>query len=161
MWHDTKKIVSEPRAVPHCFSLYHLDAQSYPSNTSCDPWSPGQLDAGRLHYRRVCIYVAHGKQCRSSSLTTWYLSYGNIFSIVLIMRSKPGLRFLYSYSSRNSSRCSPLLSLTSPPRPRICAEDLRNPAGAPSEEDILHATKLKKVDMCVITFLWHYLTVLW
>ena len=25
MWHDTKKIVSEPRTVPRCFSLYYLD----------------------------------------------------------------------------------------------------------------------------------------
>ena len=66
-----------------------------PSNTSCDPWSPGQLGAGRLYYRRVCIYVAHGKQRRSSSATSWYLSCGNMFSIVL-WRSKPGLRFLYS-----------------------------------------------------------------
>ncbi|CAM9777756.1 unnamed protein product [Ascophyllum nodosum] len=24
----------------------------------CDPWPPGQLGAGRLHYRRVCICVA-------------------------------------------------------------------------------------------------------
>ena len=35
-----------------------------PSNTSCDPWPPGQLGAGRLHYRRVCICVAHGERCR-------------------------------------------------------------------------------------------------
>ena len=35
-----------------------------PSSTSCDPWPPGQLGAGRLPYRRVCIYVAHGKHCR-------------------------------------------------------------------------------------------------
>ena len=94
-----------------------------PSNTSFDPWSPGQLGAGRLHYRLVCIYVVHGKQSRSSSTTNWHLSCGNVFSLVL-WRPKPGLRFLYSYSSRNSSRCFPLLSLTSPPRPRFCAEDL-------------------------------------
>ena len=71
------------------------------------------------HGPRVCICLAHGKQRRSNSTTSWYLSCGNIFSIVL-WRSKPDLRFLYSYyysSSRNSSRCSPLLSLTSPPRP--------------------------------------------
>ena len=78
------------------------------SNTSCDPWPPGQLGAGRLHYRRACIFVAHGKQHRSNSTTSWYLSRGNIFSIML-WRSKLGLRFLYFYSSsRNSSRCSPL-----------------------------------------------------
>ena len=97
-----------------------------PSNTSCDPWPPGQLGADRLHYRRVSIYVAHGKQRRSSSTTSWYLSCGNIFSIVL-WRSKPGLRFLCSYSSMNSTRCSPLLSLISPPRPRFCAEHLPKP----------------------------------
>ena len=34
-----------------------------PSNTSCDPWPPGQLGAGRLPYRRVCTCVAHGKHC--------------------------------------------------------------------------------------------------
>ena len=60
-----------------------------PSNTSCDPWPPDQLGAGRLHYRRVCIYVALGKQRRPSSATSWYLSCGNIFSRVL-WRSKPG-----------------------------------------------------------------------
>ena len=65
----------------------------YPSNTSCYPWLLGQLGAGRLHYRRVCICVAHGKQRRSSSATSWYISCGNIFSIML-WRSKPGLRFL-------------------------------------------------------------------
>ena len=127
-----------------------------PSNISCDPWPPGQLGAGKVHYRRVCIYVAHGKQRRSSSTTSWCLSSGNIFSIVL-WRSKPGLRFLYSYSSRNSSRCSPLLSLTSTQRPRFCAEDLPKPRWSTFEEDnLLHATKPKKVDqMRVVTFLWH------
>ena len=60
MWHDTKEIVSEPRTVPRCFSLYYLDHSHNPSNTSCDPWPPGQLGAGRLpYYRRVCICVAH------------------------------------------------------------------------------------------------------
>ena len=99
----------------------------HPSNISCDPWPPSQLGAGRFHYRRVCIYIAHGKQGRSSSTTSWYLSCGNIFSIVVLWRSKSGFRFLYSCSSRNSSRCSRLLSLTSPPRPRFCAEDLPKP----------------------------------
>ena len=64
MWHDTKKIVSEPRTVPRCFSLYYLDHNHNPSNTSCDLCPPIELDAGRLPYRRVCICVAHGKQCR-------------------------------------------------------------------------------------------------
>ena len=98
-----------------------------PLHTSCVSWPTGQLGAGRLHYGRVCICVAHGKQRRSSFTTCWYLSRGNIFSIVVLWRSKPGLRFLYSYSSRNSSRCSPLLSLISPSRPCFCAEDLPNP----------------------------------
>ena len=40
------------------------------SNTSRDPWPPGQLGAGRLHYRRVCICVAHGKRCRLLSATS-------------------------------------------------------------------------------------------
>ena len=131
MWHDTKEIVSGPRTVPRCFSLLYLfwTHGHNPSNTSCDPWPPGQLGADRFHYRRVCIYVAHGKQRRPSSTTSWYLSCGNIFFIVVLWRSKPGLRFLYSYSSTVGtaaccSRCSPLLSLTSPPRPRFCAEGL-------------------------------------
>ena len=64
----------------HCIIWTH---GHNPSNTSCDPWPPRQLAAGRLHYRRVCIYVAHGKQRRSSPATSWYLSCGNIFSIVL------------------------------------------------------------------------------
>ena len=51
-----------------------------PSNTSCDPWPPGQLGAGRLPYRRLCTYVAHGKHCRLSSATSKYISCGNIFS---------------------------------------------------------------------------------
>ena len=97
-----------------------------PSHTSCHPCPPGQLGAGRLHYRRVCTYVAHGKQRRSSSTTSWYLSYGNIISLVL-WPSKPGLGFLYSHSSRNSSRCSPLLSLVLPPEPQFCGEDLPKP----------------------------------
>ena len=50
-----------------------------PSDTSCDPWPPGQLGGGRLHHPRVCIYVAHGKQRRSSSTINWYFSCGNIF----------------------------------------------------------------------------------
>ena len=55
MWHDTKKIVAEPKTVPRCFSLYTIWTHGhYPSNTSCDPWPPGQLGAGRLLYRRVC-----------------------------------------------------------------------------------------------------------
>ena len=53
-----------PRTVPRCFSLYHLDHGHNPSNTSCDPWPPGQLGAGGLPYRRVCIYVAQGRHCR-------------------------------------------------------------------------------------------------
>ena len=127
MWHDTKEIVSEPRTVPRCFSFYRLDVRSNPSNTSCDPWPPGQLGAGRLRYCRVCIYVAHGKQRGSSFTTSWYLSCGNILSIVVLLRSKSGLRFLYSYSSRNINRCSPLLSLTSPQTPWVRAADLSKP----------------------------------
>ena len=57
MWHDTKKIVSEPRTVPRCLSLYYLDHSHNPSNTSCDLWPPGELGAGTLPYRRVCICV--------------------------------------------------------------------------------------------------------
>ena len=40
-----------------------------PSNTSCDPWPPGQLGADRLPYRRVCICVAHDKHWRRFSGT--------------------------------------------------------------------------------------------
>ena len=69
MWHDTKEIVSESRTVPRYFSPYHLDHGYNPSNTSCDPWLRGQLGAGRLPYRRVCICVAHGKYCRLFSGT--------------------------------------------------------------------------------------------
>ena len=106
MWHDTKEIDSEPRTVPRCFSLYHLDHGHNPSNTSCDPCPPSQLGEGRLPYLRVCICVENGKHCRLFSKTRLYLSCGNILSIV--RRSKPGLHFLYSYSSRNSSRFSAL-----------------------------------------------------
>ena len=106
MWYDTKEIVSDSRTVPRCFSLYHSDHGHNLLNTSCDPWPPGQLGAGRLPYRRVCICVAHGKHCRLFSGPRGYLSCGNIFSIV--RRSKPGLRFRYSYSSRNSRRFSAL-----------------------------------------------------
>ena len=53
MWHDTKEIVSEPRTVPRCFSLYYLDHGHNPSNTSCDLWPPDELGVGRLPYRRV------------------------------------------------------------------------------------------------------------
>ena len=47
--------------VLRCFLLYYLDHGHNPSNTSCDPWPPGELGAGRLPYPRVCICVAHGK----------------------------------------------------------------------------------------------------
>ena len=87
-----------------------------PSNTSRDPWPPGQLGAGRLPYRRVCICVAHGKHCRLWSETSRFLSCGNIFSRVVLGRHEPGLP---PCSSRNNSRYGPLLSLISPPRPRF------------------------------------------
>ena len=58
MWHDTEKIVSEPRTVPRCFSQYYLDHSHNPSNTSCDLCPPIELGAGRLPYRRVCILFA-------------------------------------------------------------------------------------------------------
>ena len=94
------------------------------SNTSCDPWPPGQLGAGRLHYRCVCICVAHGQHCRLFSATSSrYLSCGNILPRVVIGRPEPGLP---PCSSRNSSRYGPLLSLISPPRPRFCSADLPN-----------------------------------
>ena len=123
MWHDTNKIVSEPRTVPRCFSLYHLDHGHNSSKTSCDPWPPGQLGAGRLPHRRVCICVAHGKHCRFWSETSCYLSCRKIFSRVVLGRPEPGLP---PCSNRNSSRYGPLLSLISPPRPLFCSADLPN-----------------------------------
>ena len=75
-----------------------------PSDTSCDPRTPGQLVAGRVHYRRVCICVAHGKHCRLFSATSRYLSCGNIFSRVVLGRPGPCLP---PCSSRNSSRHGP------------------------------------------------------
>ena len=88
-------------------------------------WQPYRVDPYSCH---MCDHTyIHGKQRRSSSTTSWYLSHGNIFYIVVLWRSESDLRFLYSYSSRNSISCSPLLSLTSPPRPRFCAEDLPKP----------------------------------
>ena len=123
MWHDTKEIVSEPRTV-HVVSHYTICTHGHnPSNTSCDPGPPGQLGAGRLPYRRVCICAAHCKHCRIWSETSLYPSCGDIFSRVVLGRPEPGLP---PCSSRNSSRYGPLLSLISPPRPRFCAEDLPN-----------------------------------
>ena len=115
-----------------------------PLHTSCAPWPAGQLGAGRLHYRRVCICVAHGKQRKSSYTTSWYLSCGNIFSIVVLWLSKPGFRFVLSYSSRNSSSRSPLLSLTLLPRPRFCAEDLPKPCWSTTFYMLLSRRKLTK-----------------
>ena len=161
MWHGDKEVASEPRTVLPCFSLYNTGRTVTTLYTPSVPHGPQgssvQLGAGRLHYRRVCSCVAHDKQRGSSFTTSWYLSCGSIVSIVVLWRSKSGLRSLYSYSSRNRSRYSPLLSLASPPRPRFCAEDLSKPAGAHSEEDnLLHATKPKKVDLlCVVSFLCH------
>ena len=83
-----------------------------PSNTSCDPWPPGQLGAGRLPYRRVCICAARGKHCRLWCETRGYVSCVNIFSSVVLGRPEPGLP---PCSSRNSSRYGPLLSLIAPP----------------------------------------------
>ena len=114
-----------------------------PSNTSCDPRSSGQLGAGRLHYRPVCICVAYGKHCRLLSATSLYLSCGNIFSRVVLGRPEPGLP---PCSSRNSSRYGPLLSLRLRDR-GFAHQTSPTPAGAPCEVDnLLHATKPKKVD---------------
>ena len=105
-----------------------LDARSNPLHTSCAPWPAGQLGVGRLRYRRVCICVAHDKQGISpATRSSWYLFCGNIFSILVLWRSESGLHFLYFCSGRNSSKGPPLLSPTSPPRPRFCAEDLPKP----------------------------------
>ena len=43
----------------------------------------------------------------------------SLVAIVLFWRSEPGFRFLYSYSSRDTSRCPPLLSLTSLPETAV------------------------------------------
>ena len=124
MRHNTKEIISEPRTVPRCFSLYHLDHGHNSSNTSCDPWPPGQLGAGRLFYRRVCICVAHGKHCRLFS------GRGDI-SLVAIYFQKCGgpsqVSVFCTPTAVGTSAGSPLLSLTSPPRQRFCAEDLLKP----------------------------------
>ena len=124
MWHDTKEIVLEPRTVPRCFSLYYLDHSHNPSNTSCDLCAQGELGAGRLPYRRVCICVVYDKHCRLTSATSRYLSCGNIFSRIVLGRPEPGLP---PCSSRNGNRYGLLLSLISPPRPRFCSADLPNP----------------------------------
>ena len=86
--------------------------------------APGELGAGRVPYRHVCICVVHGKHCRLWSETSWYLSCGNIFSRVELGRPEPGLP---PCSSTNISRYGPLLSLTSPPRPPFCSANLPNP----------------------------------
>ena len=99
-----------------------------PQHNSCAPWPAGQLGAGRLYYHHEYICIAHDEQRRCPATKSWYLSFGNIFYMkVVLWRSKLGLRFLHSYSNRNSRRCPPLLSLTSPPKPRFCAEDLPQP----------------------------------
>ena len=126
-WRQGSRLGAQDRSSSFLVVPYWTHGGHNPPNTSCAPWSAGQLGAGRIHYRRVCICVLHGKQRRSPETRSWYLSYGNIFSIVVLWRSKPSLRFLYSNSSRNSSTCPPLLSLPSPPRPRFCAEDLPKP----------------------------------
>ena len=125
MWYGNKKVASEPTL---CFSLYYSDAHGHnPLHTSYAPWPAGQLGAGRPHYRRVYICVAHGKQRRSPATRSCYLFCGNIFFMVVLWRSEPGLPLCSAYSSKNSSRCGPPLSLISPLRPRFCAADLPNP----------------------------------
>ena len=114
-----------PRSAGAFLDIPYWTNGHNPLHTACAPRPARQLGAGGVHYRRVCIYVAHGKQRRSSFTTSWYPSCGIIFSVVMLWQSEPGLRLLDSCSS--SSRCSPLLSLTSPPRPRFCAEDLPKP----------------------------------
>ena len=92
-----------------------------PPHTSYAQWPSGQLDAGIIHGRRA----VHGKQRRRPSFTTKKVDISLAAIIVLFCwRSESGLRFLYSYNSRNMSWSHPFLSLTSPPRPRFCAEDL-------------------------------------
>ena len=125
-----------------------------PSNTSCYPWPPGQLGAGRLHYHRVCICVTHGKHCRLFCVTSCYFSYGSIFSRVVLGRPEPGLP---PCSSRNSSRRGPLLSLISPPRPRFFSADLPNPcwSNPPKKTTFYMLLSRRKSSKCVVTFLWH------
>ena len=95
-----------------------------PPTISCEPWPPGQLGADRLHYRRVCICVAHGKHWILFSAISRYLSCGNIFSRVVLDRPEPGLP---PCTSRNRSRYGPLSSLMSPSSPRFFSTDLPNP----------------------------------
>ena len=121
-----KEVASEPGPFL-VISRYTIWTHDNPLHTSCAPWPAGQLGAGRILHRCVCTYIAHGKQRRSPATRSWHLSCGNIFSIVVLWRSEPGLPLCSAYSSRNSSRCGPLLSLISPPRPRFCAADLPNP----------------------------------
>ena len=98
-----------------------------PLHTSCAPRPAGQLGARKPHYRRVCICVAHGEQRRSPATSRRYLSCDNIISTVELWRYESGLPLCNAYSSKNSRKCGPLLSLISPPRPRFCAADLPNP----------------------------------
>ena len=61
MWHDTNKIISEPRTVPRCFSLYYLDHSHNPSNTSCDLCPPDKgprlvdISLVAIYFRELCL----------------------------------------------------------------------------------------------------------
>ena len=108
-------------------SRYTISTHGHnPLHTPGAPWPAGQLGAGRILHRRVCICVAYGKQRRSPATRSWYLSCGNIFSIVVLWRHEPGLPLCSAYIII-SSTCGPLLSLISPRRPRFRAADLPNP----------------------------------
>ena len=84
-----------------------------PPHTFYAPWPSGQLGAGIVHGSRVCMCIAHGKQCRSSFTASWYLSCGN--TSILAVRAR---------SPFSGSALEPDID---PPRPRFCVEVLPKP----------------------------------
>ena len=61
MWHDANKFAAGPGpslVVPRYTIWTH---GHNPSHTSYAPWTLGQLGAGIVHDRRVCMCIAHDK----------------------------------------------------------------------------------------------------
>ena len=97
VWREESRLGAQNRSSLFLIIPYWTHGHNL-LHTSCAPWPAGQLGAGRLHYRRVNDADPASRQV-GISLVWKYIFYS------FFLRSKPGLRFVSSYSSRNSSRC--------------------------------------------------------
>ena len=121
MWHEPRKSPRSPRSLLVDSSYAIWTHGHNPPHNSCGSWSSAWLGAGIYHARHVCMCIAHSKERRSRFTTSWYIFCGN--NSVLGIRARSPFSVLLQQLEQQHV-CPPLLSLTSLPRPRFCAEDL-------------------------------------